>query len=335
MDKLMPQPTQQDILKQETLLNAKETIRIQAQAIADLENNLDSQFSQCCEILLNTKGRVIIIGMGKSGHIARKIAATLSSTGTPAFFVHPAEASHGDLGMITINDCVLMISNSGSSDEVTLLLPYLKDLGVPIISITSAPESPLAKVADVHINTAVKKEACPFNITPTVSTTCVLVLGDAIAIALLKAKEFTLHDFARSHPAGALGRNLCLTVENVMKKGEFIPAVNEKASVNEAIIEMSKKSLGMTAVVDQHQHLLAVFTDGDLRRALENNNLNRNDYVLKYATKNCLTAKPTDLALTISNLLKSKKMNGLFVVDEKNCVVGGLNFHTLIEAKIF
>src|SRR5581483_2933132 len=246
----------------------RETLEIEAQALKALVKHVDQSFHRSCELILQTKGRVVIVGMGKSGHIGGKIAATLASTGTPAFFVHPGEASHGDLGMITREDVVLALSYSGETDELLTILPLIKRQGIPLIAMTGRPESSLARSCDVHLDVSVSAEACPLGLAPTASTTAALVMGDALAIALLEAHGFTAEDFALSHPAGTLGRRLLLRIEDVMHTGEKIPKVDENATLTEALMEMSRKGLGMTGIVDRDQKLLGVFTDGDLRRAL-------------------------------------------------------------------
>jgi len=248
--------------------SGRESVTIELTAIQKLLTAIDDRFAAACQCLLECQGRIIVIGMGKSGHIARKIAATLTSTGSPAFFVHPAEARHGDLGIITANDVVLAISSSGNTEEVLLILPLLKKLGVALIALTGNAQSSLAQAANIHLDASIDKEACPFNLAPTASTTVALVLGDAIAIALLKARGFTREDFALTHPAGHLGKRLLLSVKDIMHQGKAIPKVLTQASLQEAIIEMTRKNLGMTAIVDHNNTLLGIFTDGDLRRTL-------------------------------------------------------------------
>ena len=249
--------------------SAQRTIRLEIEAVQELLPRIDADFVKACELILNCKGRVVVVGMGKSGHIGNKIAATLASTGTTSFFVHPAEASHGDMGMITRDDIVLALSNSGSTAEIVTLLPLIKRLGIRLISMTGNPDSPLAKAAEVNLDARVSQEACPLNLAPTSSTTASLVLGDALAIALLEARGFTAEDFAFSHPGGALGRRLLLKVENVMHKGEALPCVQRGTSLRDALLEMTQKGLGMTVVLETDGRLAGIFTDGDLRRTLD------------------------------------------------------------------
>ena len=249
--------------------SGRTVIATEAAAIRALEPRIGPEFIEACRLILGCQGRLVVTGMGKSGHIARKIAATLASTGTPSFYVHPGEASHGDLGMILPQDVVLALSNSGETDEVLFILPVIKRQGIPLIAITGNPNSSLADQADVHLDASISSEACPLGLAPTASTTAALVMGDALAIALLEARGFTSEDFARSHPAGSLGRRLLLHISDVMHTGDGIPAVSPNASLTEALMEMTRKHLGMTAVVDADRHLLGVFTDGDLRRALD------------------------------------------------------------------
>src|SRR5574337_1078439 len=253
--------------------SAHKVIRIEAGAIADLEARVDGDFSKACRLILACSGRVVVSGMGKSGHIARKIAATLASTGTPAFYVHPGEASHGDIGMITQHDVVLLLSNSGETDELLTILPLIKRQGIPLVAMTGNPASSLATMGDVHLDVSVPAEACPLNLAPTASTTAALVMGDALAIALLEARGFTDEDFARSHPAGSLGRRLLLHIADVLHLGDAVPSIAATASLSEALMEMTRKGLRMTAIVDADARLLGVFTDGDLRRAVDNHNV--------------------------------------------------------------
>jgi arabinose-5-phosphate isomerase len=313
--------------------SAQRTIKLETQAIADLANQVDADFEKACQILLQCKGRVVVTGMGKSGHIANKIAATLASTGTPAFYVHPAEASHGDMGMITANDAVLALSNSGTTNEIITILPLLKRLNVPLIALTGAPSSTLATSADAHINASVKNEACPLGLAPTSSTTAALVMGDALAIALLEARGFTAEDFAFSHPGGALGRRLLLKVEHVMVSGNNVPKVAPSTTLNEALLEISSKALGMTTVVDDQDILLGIFTDGDLRRNLDN--IAKLDI---YSTKisdimstNSKVCKVDMLAAEAMNIMEENSITVLPVV-ENNKVIGAVHIHELIKA---
>ncbi len=309
-------------------------IQLEAEAVAALADRLDAGFARACEIMLATQGRVIVVGMGKSGHIGGKIAATLASTGTPAFFVHPGEASHGDLGMITLSDVVLAISNSGETAEILTILPLIKRMGVKFIALTGNPASTLAHQADAHIDVGVAQEACPLNLAPTASTTAALAMGDALAVALYQSRGFTADDFARSHPGGMLGRRLLLYVSDIMHTGDKIPLVSEDASLREALLVMTGKGLGMTGVVDKHQHLCGIYTDGDLRRTL---NRGGDVYTLtmrEVMTHNPKTTRPDRLAAETVQLMRNANINGLFVVDGDNRVVGALNMHDLLKAGV-
>jgi len=313
---------------------ARGVIKTEAGAVANLESQIDDKFVRACEIMLGCRGRVVVTGVGKSGHIGSKVAATLASTGTPAFFVHPAEASHGDLGMITAADVVLVLSNSGETDEIKRLLPVIKRLGVGIITLTGNPGSTLARHADVNINVAVENEACPLGLAPTSSTTAALVMGDALAVALLETRGFTVEDFARSHPAGQLGRKLLLHVRDVMHSGEEMPIVDAEASVTEAIMEMTRKRLGMVAVTDTDLQVLGVYTDGDLRRTME---LALDPHVTpigKVMTRSGKTIGPQALAAEAVKLLQRHKIQGLLVTDEESRLIGVLNFHDLLQAGV-
>ncbi|MBI5611966.1 MAG: KpsF/GutQ family sugar-phosphate isomerase [Gammaproteobacteria bacterium] len=309
-------------------------IQLEAEAVGALADRLDADFGRACEIMLATPGRVIVVGMGKSGHIGGKIAATLASTGTPAFFVHPGEASHGDLGMITMTDVVLAISNSGETAEILTILPLIKRMGVKLVALTGNPQSTLARQADAHINVGVTQEACPLNLAPTASTTAALAMGDALAVALFQSRGFTEEDFARSHPGGMLGRRLLMYVSDIMHSGAKIPLVSEDASLREALLEMTSKGLGMTGVTDGGQRLCGIYTDGDLRRTL-----NRGDdvYTVKIRdvmTRGPKTTRPDRLAAETVQLMRSANINGLFVVDDDNRVVGALNMHDLLKAGV-
>jgi arabinose-5-phosphate isomerase len=310
-------------------------IREEAEALAALTARLDGAFSDACRLLLACRGRIVCTGMGKSGHIARKIAATLASTGTPAFFMHPGEASHGDLGMVTERDVVLALSYSGESDEILMIAPALKRLGVPLITMTGRPASSMAELADVHLDVSVPSEACPHNLAPTTSTTACLALGDALAVAVLEARGFTPEDFARSHPAGALGRRLLLTIRDVMHVGDDLPRVGAQAPIAEALVVMSRGKLGMTAVVDADDRLLGVFTDGDLRRALDNPALDvRSDAVSKVMGHSPKTIAPDELASAAVHAMEAHKVNALVVIDDERRVVGALNFIDLLRARV-
>jgi len=315
--------------------SARAVITTEAAAIAELGPRIDGAFVDACRLLLACRGRVVVTGMGKSGHVARKIAATLASTGTPAFFVHPGEASHGDLGMIQPDDVVLALSYSGETDELLFILPMIKRQGIPLIAITGKPASSLASQADVHIDGSISSEACPLGLAPTTSTTAALVLGDALAIALLEARGFTSDDFARSHPAGSLGRRLLLRISDVMHGGDDVPRVPPEASLTAALVEMTRKRLGMTAVVDAEQHLLGVFTDGDLRRALDDEGVNlRGARVAELMTRGPKTIGPDKLAAEAAQLMEKHQINALLVVDDERRVVGALNIHDLLRARV-
>lgn len=314
---------------------AKRVLRVEAAGLQELHDRIDAQFAAACQLMLHGLGRVVTIGMGKSGHVARKIAATLASTGTPAFFVHPAEASHGDLGMITDADVVLALSNSGESDELLTIMPLLKRQGNPLIAMTGKPHSTLAKHADVHLNVGVRKEACPLGLAPTSSTTAAMAMGDALAVALLEARGFTDQDFARSHPAGSLGRQLLLRIADVMHSGDTIPSVRDTASVSEALVEMSTKRLGMTAVVDDEGRLAGVFTDGDLRRTLDQNSADpRTLPVIQAMTPNPKTIAAHRLAVEAARLMETHGIHSLLVVDADNRLQGALNIHDLLRARV-
>ncbi|MFM8341065.1 MAG: KpsF/GutQ family sugar-phosphate isomerase [Methylomonas sp.] len=309
-------------------------IHAEAQAVIALAEQINQQFVHACHLMLACKGRVVVIGMGKSGHIGGKIAATLASTGTPAFFVHPGEASHGDLGMITRQDVVLALSNSGETGEILTILPLIKRLGVPLIAMTGQPESTLAKLATVHINVAVQQEACPLGLAPTSSTTAALVMGDALAVSLLETKGFTRDDFALSHPGGSLGKRLLLKVADVMHAGNEVPAVNSLALVSAALLEMTNKKLGMTAVIDDYLQVLGIFTDGDLRRMLEKGLDIRSTPIHQVMTASCATISADLLAVEAMQIMETKKINALLVVDHQRKLQGALNMHDLLRAGI-
>ena len=315
--------------------SARAVISTEAGAIMALESRIGAGFVEACRLILACQGRVVVSGMGKSGHVARKIAATLASTGTPAFFVHPGEASHGDLGMILPQDVVLALSNSGETDELLFILPVIKRQGIPLIAITGRPGSSLAREADVHLDGSVSSEACPLGLAPTTSTTAALVLGDALAIALLEARGFTSDDFARSHPAGALGRRLLLHISDVMHSGDDVPRVAPEANLTAALLEMTRKHLGMTAVVDAEQRLLGVFTDGDLRRALDDDGLDlRGATVAQLMTRGPKTIGADKLAVEAAQLMEKHQIHALLVVDDEQRVVGALNIHDLLRARV-
>ncbi|MBZ9663371.1 KpsF/GutQ family sugar-phosphate isomerase [Pseudomonas sp. LMG 31766] len=314
--------------------SAQRTIRLELEAVQELLPRIDADFIKACELILSCKGRVVVVGMGKSGHIGNKIAATLASTGTTSFFVHPAEASHGDMGMITRDDIVLALSNSGSTAEIVTLLPLIKRLGIRLISMTGNPDSPLAKAAEVNLDARVSQEACPLNLAPTSSTTASLVLGDALAIALLEARGFTAEDFAFSHPGGALGRRLLLKVENVMHAGDALPRVRRGTSLRDALLEMTQKGLGMTVVLEEDGRLAGIFTDGDLRRTLDKGIDVRQALIDEVMTPHGKTARAEMLAAEALKIMEDHKINALVVVDDMDNPVGALNMHDLLRAGV-
>ena len=314
--------------------SGRRVFEIERDALSAVAERLGDGFAQACRLVLESRGRVVATGMGKSGHVARKIAATLASTGTPAFYVHPGEAGHGDLGMITDADVVLALSYSGESDEVLMLLPVLKRQGNRLIAMTGRPGSSLALAADVHLDVSVPAEACPLALAPTSSTTASLAMGDALAVALLDARGFTADDFARSHPAGSLGRRLLLHITDVMHSGEELPQVRETASLSEALVEMSRKRLGMTAVVDAGQRLVGLFTDGDLRRALDSDLDVRSARIVEVMTRTPRTIGADQLAVEAARLMETQQINGLIVVDGEGRAVGALNIHDLLRARV-
>ncbi len=314
---------------------ARNVIATEAAAIQSLQPRIDGAFSDACRLILACHGRVVVTGMGKSGHIARKVAATLASTGTPAFFVHPGEASHGDLGMIQPEDLVLALSNSGETDELLFILPLLKRQGIHLIAMTGHAGSSLSRQADVHLDVSVPAEACPLGLAPTASTTAALVMGDALAIALLEARGFTADDFARSHPAGSLGRRLLLHISDIMHTGEGIPMVTADATIGEALMEVTEKRLGLTAVVDAEQRLMGVFTDGDLRRTLDDRNVDlRISPVSRFMSRHPKTITPDQLASAAARLMEQHQVHALLVVDDDNRVVGAFNIHDLLRARV-
>jgi arabinose-5-phosphate isomerase len=313
---------------------ARDTLDIEAQALMGLQSRLDERFAQAVQRMLQVQGRVVVTGMGKSGHIGRKIAATLSSTGTPAMFVHPGEASHGDLGMIKAIDVVLAISNSGESDELVAILPMLKRQGVPLIAMTGGLQSTLAQHADVVLDSSVDKEACPLNLAPTASTTAQLALGDALAVALLDARGFKAEDFARSHPGGSLGRRLLTHVSDVMRSGHQVPQVSPEASLTELMREMSHKGLGASAIVDSARKVVGIFTDGDLRRLIEKGTDLRDLRAGDVMHPQPRTVKPSDLAVVAAELMEAHRITSVLVVDEAGCLCGALNSNDLMRAKV-
>ena len=316
------------------ITSARRTIRMEAAAVASLEERIGTEFSQACELLLQVRGRIIVTGMGKSGHIACKIAATLASTGSPAFFVHPGEASHGDMGMITSQDAVIALSNSGNVPEVLTLLPHLKRLGIPLVSMTGSSQSALGQSSDVHLNTGVDIEACPLDLAPTSSTTTALVMGDALAIALLEARGFTADDFAFSHPGGTLGRQLLLKVQDIMKSGSDVPRVAENIKLAEALFEISSKGMGMTTVVDKAGKLVGVFTDGDLRRTLDAR-LDINETPIgQLISSSAKTIDPDMLAATALRMMDENEISSLVVLDTASAIIGVVHLKDLLHAGI-
>jgi arabinose-5-phosphate isomerase len=326
MDKISPSKTALEL--------AKQVLAIEAEAIQNLAARLGATFLDAVALLLNCKGRVVVSGIGKSGHIARKIASTMASTGTPAFFVHPAEASHGDIGMIARDDVLIALSYSGESEELLTIVPLLKRQGARLIAITGNVNSSLAREADVHLDARVEKEACPLNLAPTASTTAALALGDALAVALLDAKGFGAEDFARSHPGGALGRRLLTHVGDVMRIGDDVPSVPDSAGFSQAMLEMSKKGMGMTAVLNAAGRVSGVFTDGDLRRTLAHVDDIKAARIVDIMTRNPRTIGPDKLAVEAVQIMEERKVNQLLVVTGEGTLVGALNMHDLFRAKV-
>ncbi|CDQ08639.1 D-arabinose 5-phosphate isomerase [Acidithiobacillus ferrivorans] len=326
--------TSSTVTPESLLATGRDVLRLEAAAVAALEARLDADFVGACELLLNCPGRIVVTGMGKSGIIARKIAATLASTGSPALFLHPAEGSHGDLGMLTRQDCLLALSNSGETAEILAILPVVKRLAVPLIAMTGNPQSTLAHRAAVHLNCAVAREACPLNLAPTASTTATLAMGDALAMALLQARGFSADDFALSHPGGSLGKRLLLRVQDVMHRGTSLPKVRADTPLCEAVLEISSKGLGMTAVVDAEDRVLGIFTDGDLRRAFA-----RRQDIWEQPMAELAHAKPTTivaeaLAAEALALMEGHRIGALLVIDHEARLIGALNMHDLLRAGI-
>lgn len=313
---------------------ALNVIQIEQQAINELTQFIDNSFENACQLMFDCKGRVIVIGMGKSGHIGGKIAATLASTGTPAFFVHPGEASHGDLGMVTKDDVVITISNSGETGEVLAIIPVIKRIGAKLIAMTGNNDSTLAKLADTHICIKVSREACPLGLAPTSSTTATLVMGDAIAVSLLHARGFTADDFALSHPGGSLGKRLLLRLSDIMHTGERLPVVHQTAKITDALLEMSLKGLGMTAVVNDDNQLIGLFTDGDLRRILDARVDIHQDQIQSVMTLKPKVADEEMLAAQALKIMEDKKINGLIIVNNLNQPVGAMNMHDLLKSGV-
>ncbi|NKB47379.1 MAG: KpsF/GutQ family sugar-phosphate isomerase [Legionellales bacterium] len=309
-------------------------IEVEARALTRLTSRIDQSFAQACQHLLTCEGRIVVIGMGKSGHIGHKIAATLASTGSPAFFVHPAEACHGDMGMITNKDAVLAISNSGNTEEINIILPLIKRLAIPLISLTGNPKSTLAAHATVNLDVSVDQEACPLGLAPTASTTAALAMGDALAIAMLEARGFTAEDFALAHPGGSLGRRLLLRVEDVMHTGDRIPTAYPTTSLSQTLLEVTQKKLGMTCIVDQNQQLQGIFTDGDLRRALDRNIDIHTTTVGEVMTVGGKTISPNMLAAEALSIIEQHQITALIVTDPQQHVLGVIHLHDLIQAQV-
>ena len=316
------------------IARGRRVLATESEAVAALEHRLGEPFAEACQLLLRCEGRVVVTGMGKSGHVGSKIAATLASTGTPSFFLHPAEAIHGDIGMITPKDVVLALSNSGETDELLTILPVIKRLDVPLVALTGKAGSTLARYATVTLDVSVPAEACPLNLAPTASTTATLAMGDALAVAVLEARGFTEEDFARSHPGGSLGRRLLLHVEEVMRRGEDLPAVGPDTPLSAGLLEMSRKGLGMTTIVDDARRVIGVFTDGDLRRALDGQLDVHGTRMRDVMTANPKTARPRMLAAEAVHLMETHRITALPVVDDAGTLVGALNVHDLLRAGV-
>lgn len=328
------EPTPQSVVDTALRASGVSVIETEARALSSLVERVDDRFAAACRLMLACRGRVVVTGMGKSGHVARKIAATLASAGTPAFFVHPGEASHGDLGMITESDMVIALSNSGETDEILTILPIIKRLGIPFVTLTGNDHSRLASEADVNIDVSVEQEACPLGLAPTASTTAALAMGDALAIALLEARGFSAEDYARSHPGGRLGRRLLLHIGDVMHTGAEVPRVGAGGTVSSALVEMTRSRLGMTAVVDATDRVLGVFTDGDLRRAIENDIDMKRTRIDEVMTRNCVTVAPEMLAAQAVHLMQQHAISSMPVVDDAMRLVGALNMHDLLRAGV-
>lgn len=324
----------QELTNEELLALAGEVLEIEARAVDGLRARLDDAFVAACRLCLDTPGRIVVTGMGKSGHISGKIAATLASTGTPAFFMHPGEASHGDLGMITNQDVLLAVSNSGETEEIITILPLVKRMGAPLITMTGNPGSTLAEAADVHLDVSVAEEACPLNLTPTASTTATLAMGDALAVALLKLRGFTAEDFALSHPSGSLGKRLILRVTDVMRTGSDMPAVAPDVKLTDGLMEMTQKGLGMTAVIDDQDRIVGIFTDGDLRRALDAGVDVHKTTMNEVMHTKCTTVSADVLAAEAVHVMEENKITALLVIDDDRRLVGALNVHDLFRAGI-
>ncbi|MBK1734087.1 D-arabinose 5-phosphate isomerase [Halorhodospira abdelmalekii] len=335
-DPLSPAPAEAERRETDLRLQAlgRAVLELEAEAIAALAERIDDLFSEACRYMLACRGRVIVTGMGKSGHIGSKLAATLASTGTPAFFVHPGEASHGDLGMITADDLVVALSNSGETNEITALLPRLRRLGVPLIALTGNASSTLAREASVHLEIRIEREACPLGLAPTTSTTASLAMGDALAVALLDARGFTAEDFARSHPGGRLGRRLLLHIEDIMQTGARVPKVTPETVLREALLEISQKGLGMTAVVDSDERVRGIFTDGDLRRTLDRGIDIHTTPIATVMTAAPQTATAGLLAAEAAERMERHRINALLITDADGRLIGALNMHDLLQAGV-
>jgi arabinose-5-phosphate isomerase len=327
-------PTVPTNILENALVSARRVLAVESAAVSALALRLGDDFGQAIALILSARGRVIVSGVGKSGHIARKIAATMSSTGTPAYFVHPGEAAHGDLGMIQPDDVLIALSNSGTTDELLVIVPLAKRMGARIVSMTGKPDSPLAKLADVHLDVGVAEEACPLNLAPTASTTAALAMGDALAVALLEARGFGPEDFARSHPAGALGKRLLTRVRDIMRTGDAIPRVALNASFGDALLEISRKGLGMTAIMEDDGRVAGIFTDGDLRRLLEKNLSFQSLRIADVMHCSPRTIGPDVLAVEAASMIDRYRISQLLVVDAKQQLVGALNTHDLMNAKV-
>ena len=317
-----------------TLELARKVLTIEAREIEALAKRLDTSFDAAVQLILQCKGRVVVSGMGKSGHVGNKIAATFASTGTPAFFMHPAEASHGDLGMITADDVVIALSNSGESDEILNILPTIKRLGAKVISITGGANSTLAKESHIHLSAEVSQEACPLGLSPTASTTAALALGDALAVCVLDCRDFSAEDFARSHPGGNIGRRLLTRVKDIMRSGDAVPRVPENTTLNDALLEITKKGMGLTAIIDAASRPIGIFTDGDLRRTFAKNIDANSAKISDVMHANPNTISANQLAVEALELMETKKINGLLVTDETGKLVGAFNMHDLLKAKV-
>lgn len=320
--------------------DGQQVFDIEIEALQGARARIDAQFNHACELIRNCRGRVVVTGMGKSGHIANKIAASLASTGTPAFFVHPGEASHGDLGMITPQDLVIALSNSGTTPEILMIVPIVKRMGVKLVSLTGKPGSELAISSDAHLDVEVSREACPHNLAPTASTTCALAMGDALVVAVLQSRGFSADDFARTHPGGILGKRLLLYVSDIMHRGDEVPLVKHSASFKDVLLEMTGKSLGMTGVVDDNKHLIGIFTDGDLRRTLSRSIELENIIATDVMTQNPYTVLPDTLAAEVVKTMREHAVHGphainaVFITNEENTVLGALNTHDLLRAGV-